>query len=163
MTTIPADQIQALRLANPQWRMNDAVSNTIAASGGSSTSTFNAKNYYILIESSVFSLYDQASDTKSRAIIPTETARDIFTSTITLTNTQLTYNPIDVFTWNAQNVNRYNTFYWLLQPMDALKVQVTHSLAGTLAATNFPVTWQFAIQYYECRNVDVIQQFLNNK
>ena len=160
MTTIPADQIQALKLANPQWRMNDAVSNTIAASGGSSTATFNAKNYYILIESSLFSLYDQAADTKSRAIIETATARDIFTSTITLTNTQITYNPIDVFAWNAQNVNRYNTFYWLLQPMDALKVQVTHSLAGTLAATNFPVTWYFGIQYYECRNVDVLSQFL---
>lgn len=146
-------QEEALRLIKPQCKMHDVVSGTIDTSGGSDSQTFSQNNYDILIYRSVFSMFfENASSTKSEAIIQSDATRDKFTGTIMLSKTKTAYNPIDVFDWNNMNTENLNGFYWLVRSFDQIKVTLNHILIGTLYANPAPITWSFAMQYYELRD-----------
>jgi len=145
---------EALKMIKPQCKMHDVISASITSSGGSSSATFQQNACDILIYRSVFTLWDSsgaAGTGSTRAINQIITARDIYKAKITLTKEKTTFNPVDVFAWNDMNTDNVNGYYWLVRNLDNLKVEVTHSIMGATAANNFPVTWEFAIQYYELR------------
>lgn len=138
----------AQAMIRPEDKQHDVITGEISTSGGTDSKQFKPNNYPILIYRTGFSLYDETSGNVSRAIIQGDSARDKFIASMNLSGKMITFNPIDVFLWNEMNTDNVNGFYWLILAQDILKVDITHTIPGTTAANNVPITWEFAMQYY---------------